>query len=69
MTGGDSRMPSWVVGMALLVWGWSADLLALAFPLLVLVLMLLWYRRRFAFSATDFHRAFDGCVGCCCWAG
>lgn len=55
------RLPDWALALALLFWGWQAEvfLLALAFALLVLAPRVL--PRRFALSVVEFRRAFDVC--------
>jgi transglutaminase-like putative cysteine protease len=54
-------LPGWILGLAILFWGWQAELLPLSCPLLVLALAPGRVRRRFEFSQVEFHRALDVC--------
>lgn len=54
-------IPAWITVLALVFWGWHAGLPGLCFPLIVLTLAPRVVRRRFDFTHTEFHRAFDVC--------
>ncbi len=55
------RIPPWIVGLALALWGWAANALQIAFPLIVLTLSPALVRRRFEFRDQEFHRTFEVC--------
>ncbi|MBX3746153.1 MAG: transglutaminase domain-containing protein [Verrucomicrobiae bacterium] len=55
------HLPLWIVGLALLAWGWEIGQLALAVPLALLAAAPQWTGYRFALGRNEFHRALDVC--------
>lgn len=55
------HLPLWIVGLALLAWGWEIGQLALAVPLALLTAAPQWTGYRFALGRSEFHRALDVC--------